>query len=71
MASWNQSQVTDASMLLILCADLRAWEKDPIRYWKNAPKDVQEYIVPSIIKSYRGQEQFMRDEAIRSCSIAA
>jgi nitroreductase len=71
MASWNQAQVTDASMLLILCADLKAWEKNPARYWKNAPKEVQDYIVPAILKSYRGQNQLMRDEAIRSCGIAA
>lgn len=71
MASWNQAQVTDASMLLILCADLKAWEKDPARYWKNASKEVQDYIVPAILNSYRGQDQFMRDEAIRSCGIAA
>lgn len=70
-ASWNQSQVTDASMLLLLCADLKAWEKNPARYWKNAPKEVQDYIVPAILKSYRDQDQFMRDEAIRSCGIAA
>jgi len=70
-ASWNQVQVTDASMLLILCADLKAWEKNPARYWKNAPKEVQDYIVPAILKSYRGQDQFMRDEAVRSCGIAA
>jgi len=71
MASWNQAQVTDASMLLILCADLKAWEKNPARYWKNAPKEVQNCIVPAILKSYSGQDQFMRDEAIRSCGIAA
>ena len=34
--SWDQSQVTDASLLLVLCADLKAWEKEPERYWKNA-----------------------------------
>lgn len=70
-ASWNQAQMTDASTLLILCADLRAWEKNPARYWKNAPKEVQDYIVPAILRSYSGQDQLMRDEAIRSCGIAA
>jgi len=45
--------------------------KNPARYWKNAPKETQEYIVPAILKSYRGQDHFMRDEAIRSCGIAA
>ena len=39
-ASYGQAQVTDASMLLILCADLNAWEKDPQRYWRHAPKEL-------------------------------
>lgn len=70
-ASWNQVQVTDASIVVILCADLLAWKKDPARYWKNAPQAARDYLVPAIIKSYEGQDQFQRDEAIRSCGIAA
>ena len=70
-ASWNQSQVTDASVVIVLCADLHAWEKDPARYWKNAPKSTQDYLVPAIIEAYKGQDQFQRDEAIRSCGMAA
>jgi len=70
-ASWNQAQVTDASAVLILCADLLAWKKDPARYWKDAPKEIQDYLVPMIVKSYEGQDQLQRDEAIRSCGMAA
>lgn len=70
-ASWNQPQVTDASVVLLLCADLLAWKKEPQRYWKNAPKEVQDYLVPMIAKSYEGHDQFQRDEAIRSCGMAA
>ena len=70
-ASWNQAQVTDASVVIILCADLLAWKKDPARYWKNAPKTTQDYLVPAIIEAYEGQDQFQRDEAIRSCGMAA
>ena len=70
-ASWNQAQVTDASVVVILCADLFAWKKDPARYWKNAPQAARDYLVPAIIKSYEGQDQFQRDEAIRSCGMAA
>ena len=70
-ASYNQPQVSDASVILVLCADLVAWKKDPARYWKNAPKAAQDYLVPAIIKSYEGNEQFQRDEAIRSCGMAA
>ena len=52
-AAWNQSQVTDASLLIILCADLKAWEKEPIRYWVNATKEAQEYVLPAIDNYYR------------------
>jgi len=70
-ASWNQAQVTDASVVIILCADLLAWKKDPARYWRNASKATQDYVVPAIIETYEGQDQFQRDEAIRSCAMAA
>lgn len=70
-ASWDQQQVTDASLLIIICADLKAWEKEPIRYWNSAPQPVQEYIVPAIQQYYQGLDQVQRDEAMRSCGIAA
>jgi len=37
-ASWNQAQVTDASVVLVLCADLHAWKKDPAKII-NLPQD--------------------------------
>ncbi len=70
-AAWDQSQVTDASLLVILCADLKSWEKEPARYWQNASKEVQDFIVPAIDQYYRGREQVQRDETMRSCGIAA
>ncbi len=69
--SWDQSQVTDASLFIILTADLHAWKKEPERYWVNAPQAVQEFIVPAIHQYYNGKPQVMRDEAMRSCGIAA
>ena len=69
--SWNQAQVTDSSLLLVICADLKAWEKDPQRYWKNASKEAQDFLVPAIGKFYQGNEQLQRDEALRSVGIAA
>jgi len=71
VASWDQTQVTDASLLVILCADLKAWEKEPMRYWHSAPEPVQEFIVPAIQQYYQGLDQVQRDEAMRSCGIAA
>jgi nitroreductase len=69
--AWDQAQVTDASLLIILCADIKAWEKEPARYWKNAPKKVQDIMLPSLDQYYRGREQVQRDETMRSCGIAA
>jgi len=69
--SWNQAQVTDGSLLIILCADLNAWKREPERYWRNAPKEVQDFLVPAIKKYYDGSPQAQRDEAMRSCGIAA
>lgn len=69
--AWNQAQVVDASLLIILCADLKCWEKSPERYWRNAPKEAQDFLLPAIDQYYRGREQVQRDEAMRSCGIAA
>ncbi|VAW82193.1 Oxygen-insensitive NAD(P)H nitroreductase / Dihydropteridine reductase [hydrothermal vent metagenome] len=69
--AWNQEQVTDTSLFIVLCADLKAWEKQPDRYWKNAPKEVQDFMLPAIDSYYRGREQVQRDEAMRSCGIVA
>ncbi len=69
--AWDQAQVTDASLFIVLCADMKSWEKQPNRYWVNAPKEVQEFILPAIDNYYRGKEQVQRDEAMRSCGIAA
>lgn len=69
--SWMQPQITDASLLVVICADLHAWEKEPDRYWRNASDDVREGIVAAIDEYYRGRPQAQRDEAMRSCGIAA
>ncbi|HID45509.1 MAG TPA: nitroreductase family protein, partial [Chromatiaceae bacterium] len=70
-ATWMQPQITDASLLIMLCADLKAWEKQPERYWKNAPDDVRQGLLEAIDTYYRGREQVQRDEVMRSCGIAA
>lgn len=69
--AWDQAQVTDASLLIVLCADMKSWEKEPQRYWRNATEEVKDFIVPAIDGYYRGKDQVQRDEAMRSCGIAA
>ena len=69
--SWDQAQVEEASLLIVLVADLMSWNKEPSRYWKNAPKPVQDYLVPAIHQYYDGKPEVQRDEAMRSCGMAA
>lgn len=69
-AAWGQAQVTDASLLVILTGDLKAWEKQPERYWRNAPEAAQKVLVPMIGQFYQGREQVQRDEAMRSAGLA-
>lgn len=68
-AAWDQAQVTDASELLVLCFDNKAWENEPQRYWRDAPKEVQDYLVPAIDGYYRDKPQIERDEGMRSCGL--
>lgn len=69
-AAWNQAQVTEASILIVLCADLHAYE-DGARYWVNAPQPVQDMLVPMIEPFYKDNPELQRDEAMRSIGIAA
>lgn len=69
--SWDQPQIEECSALIILCADFKAWQKNPRRYWANAPENMQERYEGMITNFYEGREQFQRDEGIRSCSMAA
>lgn len=69
-AAWNQAQVKEASITILLCADLNA-HKDGKRYWIHAPEPVREMLVPMIGPFYEGNTQMQRDEAMRSVGIAA
>ena len=69
--SWGQAQVEEASILIVLVADLMAWNKAPGRYWKDAPQPVQDYLVPAIQQYYQNKPEVQRDEAMRSCGMAA
>ncbi|MFM9889708.1 MAG: nitroreductase family protein [Rickettsiales bacterium] len=70
-AATDQAQVTDASLLFVIAADVKAWQKNPARYWRNAPKQVQDILVPWITPFYEGKEQLQRDEAMRSIGFFA
>jgi nitroreductase len=69
-ASWNQAQVTDASLLIILCTDLKAWSDEPLHHWRSVSAPVQELIFPSL-EQYYGIDQTQHDEIMRYCGIVA
>lgn len=66
----DQAQITDASLLVLFTADLKAWQKDPKRYWANAPAEVADLLVNWMGPFHEGREWLQRDEAQRSIGIA-
>ncbi|MEM9444891.1 MAG: nitroreductase family protein [Verrucomicrobiota bacterium] len=68
--AWDQAQVTDASVLFLMCADLSAHEAEPAKYWGHAPKEVQDILGPMIKPFYDGKSELIRDEANRSAALA-
>ena len=68
--AWDQEQVVDASELLVLCFDRQSWNQSPERYWRNAPQEVQDILLPAMAEYYGGKEQVQRDEGMRSCGLA-
>lgn len=70
--AWNQEQVETAQLVILICADLLAWKKEPERYWRNSPEQARQTLVPMITGLYeQAGPQVQRDEAMRSCGIAA
>lgn len=69
--AWGQAQVTDASMLVVVCAKLDSWQADVGRVWQGAPEEVQAYMAGAIDAYYRDKPQVQRDETMRSCGLMA
>jgi nitroreductase len=66
----DQAQMTDASLLILFTADVKAWQRKPERYWVNAPEEVAELLVGWMGPFHEGREWLQRDEAQRSIGIA-
>ncbi len=66
----DQAQMTDASVLIVMTADVLAWKKDPDRYWRNAPPEVARTLVDWMGPFHEGRDWIQRDEAMRSIGIA-
>jgi nitroreductase len=66
----DQAQMTDASLLILMTADTKAWCKEPQRYWANAPQEVSDLLVNWMGPFHEGREGLQRDEAQRSIGMA-
>lgn len=67
----DQAQITDASVLVVMTADVLAWKKDPQRYWRDAPPEVAKMLVDWMGPFHEGRDWLQRDEAMRSIGIAS
>ena len=70
-AARDQPQPSDGSLVIILCGNMDAWKEEPLRYWKNHPVEKQETVKNALHRKYADNPQNRRDEAIRSCGMAA
>lgn len=66
----DQAQITDASVLVAMTADMKAWAKSPERYWQNAPAEINELLTGWMGPFHEGREWLQRDEAQRSIGMA-
>lgn len=70
-AAANQAQFTDAAMLVSIVVDIDAWTRNPARYFDAADDDVAEVLGGKVIDFYKDRDWLARDEAMRSCGLAA
>lgn len=68
-AAFNQSQVRDASLVIVLCGNLHA-HADTSRYLRNAPEELQQMFTGMIHGFYGDNDRLARDEACRSVGFA-
>jgi nitroreductase len=68
--SFDQEQVETSSAVIVICGVLDAYKNAEL-VWSQAPKEVQEMIVPKIGQFYGGNPALQREEAVRSGSIAS
>ncbi|MAW59572.1 MAG: reductase DrgA [Planctomycetes bacterium] len=68
-AAWNQAQVRDCSLTLVITGRMDAW-KDMTRQLRHAPENVQEMFGKMVPGFYSGNDALERDECVRSVGIA-
>jgi nitroreductase len=69
-AAWGQSHLGEASVDVVVCGKLTAYD-DAEEIYSSAPPEVGQKMVPMIGGFYSTNDGLQRDEAIRSASLAA
>lgn len=68
---WDQPQITDSAMLIVLCADLNVWESEVKTIWQDANPEVRDIMCSAVDSYYRNKPQVQRDEIMRSAGLFA
>jgi nitroreductase len=69
-AAWEQQHVEDCSVLILICGKLDAYKEGAVVF-QNAPQEILDKMLPMIQNFYQGNDTLIKDEAIRSASLAA
>lgn len=69
-AAYDRPYITDASLLIAICADVKAWQKQPERYWVNAP-EMGKRVVSRFPQYYGAIAEIERDAAVYSVGLSA
>ncbi|MDF2959336.1 MAG: putative nitroreductase [Paenibacillus sp.] len=68
--AYNQQQVSDASVVVVILGDLQANLAAP-QVFENATPEIRDMMLAQINGAYENNAQIARDEAIRNASLAA
>ncbi|MEZ6197112.1 MAG: nitroreductase family protein [Planctomycetota bacterium] len=68
-AAWNQPQVKEAALVVVLAGRLEAW-RDYARYLRKAPAEVRDNLAGMIRGFYEGKDELAMQEACRSVGLA-
>lgn len=69
--AWNQPQVTDAAMLVVLCGKIDSWDQNAKDIWQSLEEPIRQQVLTSIDSYYRDKPKVQRDEVMRSCGLVA
>ena len=67
--AWKQPQILTASELLVICMDVRAWDKEELPFCHAPNQEAKDKFKSMLTNIYANNYQLQRDEAQRSASL--